>query len=179
MVTDSDIRKEISGKDILLFLIPNRNYSDGMKSITAASAKIFDKICYVSLNKPHETLMSIFKGCGINTGGIVFVDCVAAGAKKPASVCKVFFVPSPNALTDLNIAINNVVKEERAKVILFDSLSTILVYQEPSIVIKFSHSIISSLRSAKVKGVFTCLKEDIGNELVKDLSMFVDKIVEL
>ena len=62
---------------------------------------------------------------------------------------------------------------------ILDSLSTLLIYEEPSTVIKFSHSIISAFRSREVKAVLTCLEGDVGSELIKDLSMFVDKVVEL
>jgi len=167
------------GNDVLLFLISNQEYSEKVREIAGASIKAFRKVCYISLNKPFETLFSSFRSNNIDAGKMIFIDCVTTGGRSPANGPKVFFVSSPNALTDLSISINKVIDEEKIDAIIFDSLSTLLVYQQPSMVIKFSHSIISKLRAAKVKGVFTCLKEDIRGELVKDLSMFVDKIVEV
>jgi hypothetical protein len=57
--------------------------------------------------------------------------------------------------------------------------STLLIYEETSTVVKFSHSIISAMRSNGTKLIFTCLKDDAQTELIKDLSMFVDSITEL
>ncbi len=62
---------------------------------------------------------------------------------------------------------------------MFDSLSTLLAYEGSSSIIQFSHNVITKLRINNCKAVFITLKEDINSELIKDLYMFVDKVVEL
>ncbi len=177
MAGKSGIGKEIKENDIVLFLISDKRYPESVKDIAAAAAKTFSKICYVSLNKPFDTLVSIFNKSGVDTDKIVFVDCVSGGFKKTGGA-NVVFVSSPKALTEMDIAIKKALDKEKFQGLVFDSLSTLLVYEEPFTVIKFSHSVISKLRNAKAKGVFLTLKGDIKSELVKDLGMFVDKVVE-
>ena len=175
----TDVKKEIKENYIIIFSISGKEYSSKLEEIVGASAKAFSKICYVSLNKPYDTLVPIFKKLGIETGKMIFVDCVTAGFSKHVDGLNVVSVSSPKALTEMNIAINKTSDREKFQGLVFDSLSTLLVHEQPSTVIKFSHSVISKLRTAESHGVFMCLREDMKGELMKDLSMFVDKIVEL
>ncbi len=174
----NNIKKEIKGHDILVFLISEKNYSESLKDIVDVSTKNFKKTCYVSLNKPYDTLIPMFQKAGIKTRNFIFIDCVKVGIKGFSDV-KVVFVSSPKALTEMDIAIKKALDKEKFDGLVFDSLSTLLVYEEPSTLIKFSHSVISKLRSAGVKGIFLALKDDVKSELMKDLSMFVDKVVEV
>ncbi len=43
--------------------------------------------------------------------------------------------------------------------------------------IKFVHSIVSKIRSADKKCIFFSLKEDADSDMMKDVNMFVDKVV--
>jgi len=42
---------------------------------------------------------------------------------------------------------------------------------------KYCHNVISQVRLAKLKGLFLCVKEDLNEQLIEDLKMFVDKII--
>jgi archaellum biogenesis ATPase FlaH len=119
------------------------------------------------------------KRAGIPTEGMYFVDAVSSkvGSMEPDK--RAVFVSSPQALTELSIAIKKCVDTRKLDFVLFDSLSTLLVYEELSSMVKFVHSVISALRVKGKSCVFTLLKEDIKEELVKDLGMFADKVEEI
>ncbi len=169
-----DIKKSIKENDVMMLVIPNQNYAGSLGSVAKTMSKTFNKICYISLNKPRESLINGFKKKGVDTEKFFFIDAVGKGTSSD----DVSYVSSPKALTELNIAIikalSGVVDSS-----LFDSLSTLLIYEEPSTVIKFSHSIISAFRNKKIKAVLTCLGGDAKSDLIKDLSMFVDKVIKL
>ena len=169
-----DFTKEIKDNDILVFVIPNKDYSDSLEEIVKTLSKMYNKICYISLNKPHNSLLKTFEEGGMDTEKFLFIDAVGKGSNEK----NVIYVSSPKALTELSITINKVISGGLIDSSLFDSLSTLLVYEEASTVIKFSHSIISTFRNKGVKAVLTCLEGDVKSELIKDLSMFADKIVE-
>ncbi len=169
---DKDIRKN----DIIVFLIPNKKYSAVLADIIKTVSKSYKKICYVSLNKPCYTVVKDFSEARADTKKLFFIDCVSQNAKQSKGI-NVSYVSSPKALTELNIAINKVLGIQKTELMVFDSLSTLLVYQQTMTIIKFVHSIISTLRNNGSKAVFLCLKEDIKTDLVKDISMFADKVV--
>jgi hypothetical protein len=168
-----DIRKGIKENDIMVFVIPNKDYRTALVKIAKALSKLHKKICYISLNKPHKALLKEFEKNGIEHNKFLFIDCVGKGPSEG-----VLYVSSPKALTEMNITINKALARG-IESNLFDSLSTLLIYEQPSTVIKFTHSVISSFRNKGIKAVFTCLKGDAKSELIKDLSMFVDNVVEL
>jgi hypothetical protein len=159
--------KNTSGQ-ISVVIVSNSKYSSGLqKTISSVSGK---KICYVSLNKPYITIAETVK---LNPKNVTFIDCVSGGVAKPKGY-NVIFVSSPKALTDLSIDI--VENMKKSEVIIFDALSTLLVYNDAATVIKFVHSIVSKIRTTKTKIIFMTLREDTNTDMMKDLSMFVDKV---
>jgi hypothetical protein len=173
------LRKEIKENGIIVVLIPKSEYAGKIKGIVKDTSKIQGKLCYVSLNRPYKFLVPVLKSASVDIKKIIFIDSATSGFSEPKDGLKVVIVSSPKALTELNIAMNKIIEKEKVKSVLFDSLSTLLVYEQSHTVIKFSHSVITKLRSTDVKGVFLALKEDTDSELIKDLSMFADKIVEI
>lgn len=170
-----NITKDIKENDIMVLIIPNSSYGDSLKNLTSDMSKTFNKICYISLNKPHKSLLKGFEQKGAKTKKFFFIDAVGKGSNSEG----IAYITSPKALTELNIAITKALSSGLVDSALFDSLSTLLIYEDPSTVIKFTHSIISAFRNKSVKAVLTCLGGDAKSELIKDLSMFVDKVVEL
>jgi hypothetical protein len=86
-------------------------------------------------------------------------------------------VSSPKALTEMSITIGKVLELGKIEALIFDSLSTLLVYTDPSTVVKFTHSLISLLRSKNVSGLLMCVEGGASSNMVKDISMFADKVV--
>ena len=174
---NTKIESAIKNNDILVFLVPNTKYSECLEKIVSNISKKFERICYVSLNKPYTTICRELENKKIDTEKFFFIDAVSQKIESDKE--HVLYVSSPRALTELSITINKVLEIGSVQVVVFDSLSTLLVYEGSMTVIKFVHSIISTIRNMKAKAVFTCLKEDISNDLIKDLNMFADDLIEL
>jgi len=160
---------------IILLVISNKDYSSRMKDIVSSASSSYSRICYVSLNKPYSVISESLKKQGIDTKKFFFIDCTENHADEKAG--QVVNVSSPKALTEMSITIGKVLELGKIEAMVFDSLSTLLVYEDPSTVVKFTHSLISSLRGKKVSGVLVCLEGGKNAELVKDISMFADRVV--
>jgi hypothetical protein len=174
-----DLSAMIKENQIIVFVVQSKSYSKHLEGITRAAADLNKGLCYVSLNKPYKVMQTSLKNAGVSEENIYFVDAVSSkvGSMEPGN--RVIFVSSPQALTELSIAINKCLGLQDTGTVLFDSLSTLLVYEESSSVIKFVHSVISTLRVKEKSCIFTVLKEDLKEALLKDLAMFADKIEEL
>lgn len=173
------MKKAIKENDIILILVPNERYSEKINDVVEISANLSEKVCYVSANKPYTTLVKNFEKAKIDTGKFCFIDCVTKCPSGTEAGGMVVCVSSPKALTEMNIAIKKVLETRRPEITLFDSISTLLIYEDPSVVTRFVHSIISAFRSMGSKAVLISLKDDVKTEFSKDLSMFVDKIFEM
>ncbi len=160
-------------------LLPDNVYSERMKEIAKIVSKLSERVCYVTLNKPYKTLLKDFEKNRIDSNKFFFVDCVTKKVKDEEASEQVVYVSSPKALTEINIVMKKVLNAGKIDSTIFDSLSTLLVYEGSHAVVRFSHSIISMFRTLGSKGILISLREDMQNELINDLNMFVDKVVEL
>jgi len=173
---DETIKKELRGDKILLVSLKSEDYREFLKNLIKFLIKFFKKTCYVTVNDPYESILSgLIGGKGSK---IFFIDCVTKTVKSAEPKEDVMFVSSPHALTEISIAL----KEELKKGVdfmIFDSVSTMLIYEKPLTVLKFIHNLILKLRTLKLGVVFIILKEDASKEVLKDLTMMVDKILEV
>jgi hypothetical protein len=175
----ADISKEINENQNLLFVIPKGIYQNQLIEIVRSVAGNSKKIAYVSFNQPYTSLMSNLQKSNIDTGKFYFVDTVTSSVQKPQPANNCIFVSSPNALTEISVAFSKALNEQKCDGSLFDSLSALLVYESANSIIQLTHNIITKLKISNCKGIFITLKEDVSSELMKDLYMFVDKVVEL
>lgn len=171
-----DIKKDINENNIIVLIISNKKYSAILEDTVKALASAYSKLCYTSLNKPYDKLLNEFKKNNIDAGKFFFIDCVS---EKISTGKNVLYVSSPRSLTELNITINKVLDAGDIQLTIFDSLSTLLAYEGSMTVIKFLHSIISAFRTYGSKCIFTCMKDDVNADIIKDLKMFADKVVEV
>jgi len=169
------VLRKLKKGEILLLVISEKSHLEIMVKLTEKICKTFEKVCYVTLNKPYTTLIKFFKKRGIDVSRIFFIDTVSAqGVENDQE--PVVCVSSPRALTELNIAIKNVVEVGKIECVIFDSLSTLLIYEKPHVVMKFIHSIISDFRSRSTACVLTVIRSDLSENVIKDIALFVDGI---
>lgn len=182
-INSNKLDSQLKGKSIVLFVLSKAEYSEKILGLVDAVAKKTPNLCYVTVNKPASALINQFETGRINSKSFQFVDCIghsvagapgtAKGAGKP-----VISVSSPRNLTELNIAISGVMGGKSDSVFI-DALTTLLIYNDGLMVIRFAHNLISTLREHEKSGYFVALKNDISSSLLDDLSMFVDGVVEV
>lgn len=178
-MTRIDIKEGIKNNKIVVFVIPNKEYAARLEEIITALSKVYKSMCYVSLNKPYNVLINKLKKSKIDTEKFFFIDCITESVEGNAVKDHVFYVYSPKALTELSITIKKVLDKAKIEITIFDSLSTLLIYEEIVNVIRFTQSLMTTLRTRGSGGIFTCLKEGISEDLIKDLNMFADKVITL
>jgi len=173
-----DLNKREDG-EVIVLLIPDEEYSKRILEITKELSKISSKLCYVSLNIPFNTLERNFQAKEIDVSKFYFIDAISQTAEIPRDRKNCEYISSPGALTELSLAISNVLETQKFDYIIFDSLSTLLVYETPIIVTKFVHSLMAKVRVVGCKAIFTILKQDSSSMLLKDINMFADKILNV
>jgi len=170
------LENELKSGSILLVSISSRDYRDCLKNLVEFSVKKFKKICYVAANDPCGAIRD--RVCAGDVSKLFFIDCVSSTVGKHKDENNVIFVSSPQALTEISIVAKKVIQSVGVDFVIFDSISAIMVYEKSLAILKFIHSLVLTCRDAKLAASFIILKEDVGNELLKDLAMFVDKVVE-
>ena len=172
-----DIKEEIEKNQIVVALIPNKEYAARLEEIITILPQLYKNICYVSLNKPYNVLINRLKKSKIDIKKFFFIDCITESVEGKPVKDSVLYVSSPRAFTELSIMIKKILEKIKIESIIFDSLSTLLIYEETMNVIRFAQSVMTTLRVRNSNGIFICLKEDVNTDLIKDLNMFADKII--
>jgi len=66
-----NLEMEMKENQVVVFVVPSKNYRTALEEIVGAATKIHNMICYLSLNKSYTTLTKEFKGEGIDTKKIL------------------------------------------------------------------------------------------------------------
>lgn len=163
---------------IVALVITAERYRDELTKLIKFSAKNSEKICYISLNMPYQTLTEIFKQCKVDPKKFFIVDAVTLTVTNPKPTKGVSFVSSPSAMTELGIQIGEVYRKYRSDLMLFDSLSTLLVHVREPDVPQFVHMLTTRIRAFKSRAIFPILREDMDSKIMKDLNMFMDAVID-
>jgi hypothetical protein len=179
----NNIVQETSKSSFLLVLMDEKDYIQKLKEIIKSVENIHAKICYVCLSKPYNYIAEELRKENIDTNDFFFIDVLSShyGHPKPATNC--IFLKAPVDLDELNKTVTRAVNNQKCNVVLFDTISTLLIYHQPHSVIKFTHNMKVEEMKSDVKNFFIVLK---GNEyltdsdnFIKDLEMFTDKKIDV
>jgi hypothetical protein len=178
-----DLIQEIANNKFLLILMEEKEYASRLEEIINSVEKTRTKICYVCLSKPYTDVMEDLRKQGLNVHDFLFIDVLSSHYNEQEPVGNCIFISEPTNLAAIRAAIMKAVDEKKCSVILFDTISTLLIYQETSSIVKFTHYLLTDEKQEHVKKLFIVLKNGTGpNEqsamLLKDLTMFADKTID-
>ena len=176
------LRKELSDlKDnySVLLMISKEKYEETYLELTKKLMEDFGSGVYVTVNKESSDLISEMKELGIDTDKIHFIDAVTEMVSEEVNIKKnVELVSSPNDLVELNILVENAIAKKQKGFLIFDSLTTLEVYNDEKSVEKFAHSLSQETKNSSINDVFLIMKHS-KEELIETIAQFFDKIIEL
>ncbi len=171
-----DFSKILNSK-ILCVVIQGDKFNQRVLEI---AKKIKDKkVCYVTLNKGADVLLESFKKNKINPKNFFFIDGVSRTIIIPKPIQNCQFISSPNALTEMSLAINNCINRG-FNIVLIDSLSTFMIYHNADAINQFFHNLSNKIRTEKDKNlILTLSNKDKNSEVFKKIEIIVDKVIEI
>lgn len=174
---------EIDGKiigdgDIVLVVVPAKKLIEmNTQLLKHYISKKNYNVVYVTVNKPFSTLIEAFQREKIETSKIFIIDAVSP---RPIRTENAVFIGSPKELTNISITTTSKIKElKSAKLLIFDSISTLLNYNDIDVVKDFIHFISKEMKNLKVTFVMSCIKEMTDEKTLAELKNFVDGIIEV
>jgi hypothetical protein len=135
----------------------------------------------VTVNKPYKVLAKMYAKEGISPDSYYAIDAItqySGGECTPGP--RVKYVTNPSNLTDLGIAITELLKQmpERKKCILFDSVSMLLIHIPSASASKFLHFVVNKLNLSDISGIFLCVEKGLDPLILSQMSAFVDHIID-
>jgi len=159
--------------------LPGDAYSLKLLDACRELDQSFDSVCYVTLTKMLQSIVQVFEQNNINYNKFEFIDaCTQTVAKRFIPSGKALYLDGPNALTDLLLAISRVLDAKKCPVLLFDSISVLLLYRDQKTVAKFVHALTTMLRVKGVQGVLTCLASEEATGMLSQMEPFVDRVIK-
>lgn len=172
-----NLKKETEGVLNVLVVAPELN---SVLDILGSAAKEYDKVCYVTFSRPYHSFIKYFQVNKIDMDKFFFIDCITKLAiKRPEKTKNCIFLSGPNAFTEVNDTIRNVLQKKRFDLLIFDSLSSLLIYEKEDFVMRFLHGLAAMIKASNCKSVFIVLKKDVETNTVKNLGMLIDKTLLL
>jgi len=170
---------------VSLMLVSSENYSRyTLELIKLLMNEMKMRGVYLTVNKPYKQLIQGLSKIGVDTDKILFIDCITKLAvDEPSPNEKIIFAGSPGNLTQMGMAINQAsmkLKESNERGFLFfDSMSTLLLYNETKTVAKFAHFLVTRLRVLELDGIVFAVEKDMDREVIRALAQFCDNMVNL
>jgi len=179
---------------IVLFLVDSKMYMKRNLSILKilVNQNKFSGI-YITVNRPFDSLIQIMKDDFIDTEKIFFIDCITKMVPVTDKISlspknklerseNCIFIPSPSRLTEIGLALSEVLagtENPKNKFLYLDSLSTLLIYNDLETIVKFVHFLSTRIRLYGIVGIIMCVEKIIEERLFNILSEICDIIVNV
>lgn len=174
--------EELAQKQIFLILVPPANMRQRNIELIKEISTLDYHMVVITTNFPYSVLIKLYSDSGIDLNKVSFIDTVTRNSIGNAENIPrvVRYVNNPANLTDLGIAVTKMLKENAGEkvCILFDSISTMLIYLSSSNISKFIHFVTNKLRLMDISGVFLAAEKGLDPMFVSQLTTFVDRVID-
>lgn len=176
---------EISSNNILpqncaaLFTTPRANYDELVFKILEQNN--WSKVCYVTLNKASSYLCEELKKRGMNKDNFYFIDGISSMLRDVKEESNCLFVSSPNDLVELSIAISEIISSKKFEILIFDSLSNLLVYHRDNQqgLSHFFSSVSHLIKRQRTSALFICFENDEKFPFINENAHLIDKYINM
>ena len=174
--------EEMEDHQLWLIHLPESIYSLELKELLKYFDKKYEKIGYVCFNKLYADVVQDLEEVGIDTSNFSFIDVLSSHYHDPESAEHCIFINEPHDIEGIKSAIDQLVIKGGCKVLLVDTISKLLIYQQSHQILQFVNEV--AYKHDNIKKLFISIDEEgiIGDEnkkLFTDLSMFADKTILL
>jgi hypothetical protein len=174
--------QELDQKSIFLILASPGTIRQRNIEIIHEISKLGYHTVVITTNFPFSILTKLYAQAGVPADQVSFIDAVTRNSMGSAENITgvVRYINNPANLTDMGIAVTEVLKEHsgRKVCIMYDSVSTMLIYLSSANISKFVHFVTNKLRLMEVSGVFLAVEKGLDPMLMSQLTTFVDRVIE-
>ena len=134
---------------------------------------------YITTNRTYDDLKALLKHYNVDEKSLFFIDCVSKEIEDPESAPNAVFLPAPNALTEIEEIVDEILKKRQHGFVFLDSINSMMIYNEEKTVLKFLHILSEKLRRFDVKGIFITVNEESSSGTMDEVAQFCDRVVNL
>lgn len=176
-----DLKQDLKKNNFLLLLVNEQGYDEKVKEI-AESLKKGHKMAHVCLSRPYTDVIAEMDMYEKNKSKFFFIDALSSHYQKPKPEKNCIFIDGPAELCKIKEAIKYAIRKKKCDIVIFDSVSTLLMYTNDFSILRFTHNLMSQKVSSTLKTLYLFLRMGFGDDgetLIKDLSMFADRTINI
>ena len=181
MVDTSILKKSLqeAPEDFIILIETN---AENASEVTLAAVKALternDHGIIISANRPYMNLLNNYERNNINTSKIHILDLISKNLNADTSTKNVMFMENASSLTDISLSVNNYIKKLNGKKFIFiDSITTMLIHNEPYVFARFIHSILTKMRINGIGGLMISLTDKTNREVRAEIAQLCDKVI--
>jgi hypothetical protein len=174
--------QEIEQKKIFLLLSTSAMIRQRNVEIIKEISTLGYHTVVITTNFPYSVLIKLYIQNGVSPDSVSFIDAVTRNSVGNVQDITgvVRYINNPANLTDMGIAVTEVLKEHSGQkvCIMYDSVSTLLIYLSSANISKFIHFVTNKLRLMDVSGIFLAVEKGLDPMLMTQLTTFVDTVID-
>ena len=163
-------------------LLPGPNYQELIQALfERIKSKPDEAWVYVTVTKPFQNISNQLPFI-TEMKNIRFIDCISRAAGISKATKNVIFVESPTMLEKIGLEIMNIFKEvdpKTKKYLVIDSLTNLIIYNDPEIVTEFFYHIINRTRAKDINTISLAIEEEGMESYLNRLVYLNDKILKI
>lgn len=166
------IKKTTVGSTVTLILASNNIqmfHASVLKKLTNGK-KI--NCVYVTLTYPFPKLKTQLQQHKIDTTTFYFIDAISGNERIKDEQCT--YVQSPQALTQISLAIDTALQAGAFNLLVLDSLSALLNYTNIETTEKFAKFLVNKLKNYGIGGLILFLNDEKSLKLTRVIAQFCD-----
>ena len=168
--------QELKKKDVILVNVPANVFKKRFIAAASELAAEFDKVCVASLEVPVAEIAAALGKAGNGKKGICLIGLSAPGKKAcpPEGAC----AESDGTVMDLSMVLYRFIDTSQPKAVLVGPISVIGQRNDKMEALKFINYLADDARKSGRKLVLFRTEEERGQEGLRDVVLFVDKVLE-
>jgi len=164
---------------VLIETSSDRSFELSTAIVKYLSAKN-DKGIIVSVNRPYTNLVDIYKKNNIDVSKMFILDCISKNQNAVINAKNVTFLDGVSALTDISLSINEHMNGSKGgQFVFFDSITTMLIHNNPYIFTRFIHNVLTKMRLKGVGGLLISVKGNSNNEIRAEIAQLCDRVITI
>lgn len=175
--------EDLENRAIFLVLSPAASIRESNISIIRRVSALGYSSLVVTTNFPYHILEKLYVQNGVDMARVMFIDAVTKYSMGSVENIpgKVWYISNPADLTDMGIAVTELLKDAKGKKVclIIDSISTMLIYLSSANISKFIHFLSNKIRLMDISGIFLAAEKGLDPQLQMQLTTFVDQTIEL
>ena len=165
---------------IVLVETSAENISEVTMAVVKFLTKQNDNGIIVSANRPYVNLIDTYQRNKIDTNKVYILDLISKNQNADIPAENVMFIKNASSLTDISLSVNEHIKKlEGKKFVFIDSITTMLIHNEPYVFARFMHSIFTRMRLNGIGGIMISITDRTNREVRAEIAQLCDKVIKI